>query len=174
MPLLTPFPQFMGWTDYSPVLPKMYYDVYTPEQQLKALMKEYDRLTHYLEVILKISSDNDNVLLEMINQLQEELTTVYDFTQKIYDEFENIYKEVDRNAMIYDPTQGEWVQSIIAQRNMYRELAVFGLREKQLENISVDRLSKFTVDEVSAVGNYIILGNRIPRATDPDTGLNYR
>ena len=170
---ITPFPFYNGWRDYTPALPKIYWDVDSAEQRLKLLMKEYDRIKNYLDCIIEIAQANDIFLDNKIDELADELRTVYDFVQRIYEEFEEIYKGLDQGKLIYDPTQGEYVKSIIAQRNMYRELAVFGLREVQLENIPVEELAKYTVDQVSATGNYTILGDTVPRATDPETGLPY-
>lgn len=43
--------------------------------------------------------------------------------------------------VIYDPTQGTYVDSKTAMRNMYRELAVFGARVNQVATKTVDDLA---------------------------------
>lgn len=82
--------------------------------------------------------------------------------------------DLDITDDVYDVTQGRYVASTAAMRNMYRELAVFGARVAQIEDITVGELATHTTDEVSAVGNLTIFNDATPRVTDPATGLPYK
>lgn len=45
------FPIYSGWTQYSPVIPKLYWDVYSAEQRIKQLCLSYDKVEHYLDYV---------------------------------------------------------------------------------------------------------------------------
>lgn len=45
------FPIYSGWTQYTPVIPKFYWDVYSAEQRLKQLCMNFDKVEHYLDYI---------------------------------------------------------------------------------------------------------------------------
>lgn len=62
---LTPFGTFMGAT---PVLPSMYWDVYSAEQRWKAIGKLLKKLCEYVEYM----GDEINVDRDTINQLLED------------------------------------------------------------------------------------------------------
>jgi hypothetical protein len=62
---LTPFGTFMGAT---PVLPSMYWDVYSAEQRWKAIAKLLKKLCDYVEYM----GDEVNVDRDTINQLLED------------------------------------------------------------------------------------------------------
>ena len=44
-------PIFTAWTQYTPVIPKQYWDVYSAEERIKWLCIEYDRVRNYLDTL---------------------------------------------------------------------------------------------------------------------------
>lgn len=48
------FPIYSGWTQYTPVIPKMYWDVYSAEQRMKQLCLNFDKVEHYLDYIANL------------------------------------------------------------------------------------------------------------------------
>lgn len=58
-------------TQYTPVIPKLYWDVYSAEQRMKWLCKEWDRIEHYLLDICNQTNQNTNDIEELRNQFQE-------------------------------------------------------------------------------------------------------
>lgn len=81
---LTPFGTFMGAT---PVLPSMYWDVYSAEQRWKAIGKLLKKLCEYVEYM----GDEINVDRDAINALQEQFQK---FIDGEYDEYyENVIAE---------------------------------------------------------------------------------
>ena len=42
-------PNYSGWTEYTPVIPKMYWDVYSAEQRMKMLCVSNDKIVHFLD-----------------------------------------------------------------------------------------------------------------------------
>lgn len=162
-------PLFSQWTAYTPVIPKFYWDVYSLEERFKYLCKEYDRITKYLDTVIDSINGNDEELQEQIDALQTQVDSI----QKTLDDVVTAIGDVVVSLPVYDVTQGKYVESQTANRNMYRELAVFGARVNQIADITVDELANHTVDEVSAVGNLTIFGDSTPRVTNPDTGEPY-
>ena len=43
------FPIYSGWTQYTPVIPKLYWDVYSAEQRMKQICMGFDKIEHYLD-----------------------------------------------------------------------------------------------------------------------------
>ena len=71
-------PPIHHWTDYTPVIPKLYWDVYSQEERLKKLCIEYDRLCAYA-----------NYLAEHINDALDEVKKYIDEIETIKTELEN-------------------------------------------------------------------------------------
>lgn len=71
------FPAYSGWTQYTPVIPKFYWDVYSAEQRLKQLCLNFDKVENYLDYIhdelnswgVEFSEDLDEQLTEMWNEI---------------------------------------------------------------------------------------------------------
>lgn len=61
LPLLT-IPNFWGWTSYTPVIPKLYWDVYSQEERIKRICMDFDKMTHYSSMLAEeINKTNDNL-----------------------------------------------------------------------------------------------------------------
>lgn len=167
--MISYFPPIRGWMDYTPVIPKFYWDVHSAEEGVKNLSREVDKILHYLDIIQRIVNANDSYLQSEIDSIFNTLTSIQEQIEYLNDAIGSITDDLPT----YDVTQGKYVDSREAMRNLYRELAVFGLRETQIEDWTVEQLAQYKVDELSAIGNYSILGNSEPRITDPSTGLDY-
>lgn len=63
-----PIPQFPWLTQYTPVIPKLYWDVYSQEERIKWICKEWDRIIHYLKDIC-IQTNNNTVKIEELQEL---------------------------------------------------------------------------------------------------------
>ena len=57
MEMPTNIPPFWGWTRYTPVIPKMYWDVYSQEERIKRLCRDHDKLAHYASYLGTMSID---------------------------------------------------------------------------------------------------------------------
>lgn len=58
-------------TQYTPVVPKLYWDVYSAEQRMKWLCVEWDRIEHYLLDICKQTNRNIEDITELQKQFEE-------------------------------------------------------------------------------------------------------
>lgn len=71
------FPIYSGWTQYTPVIPKLYWNVYSAEQRLKQLCLSFDKVEHYLDY-----------MADMMNQWN------IDFTEELENELADMWKQV--------------------------------------------------------------------------------
>lgn len=164
-----PLPLYSMWP-YTPVIPAFYWNAKSTEEIIKRLACENAHLIAYLDYITnKINTtlqDYDN----RITQLQK---TVDTYT-KIVEELQNTLEDIGDSTLMYDVTQGKYVDSKTATRNLYRELSVFGARVSQAAEKTVDEMTDHRVIEASAIGNTTIFNNPAPRVTDKTTGNAYQ
>lgn len=167
--MIYPFPLFAAFTAYTPVIPKFYWDVYSSEERIKRLCLEYDRITHYLNEMVDTYNAQLEEMREIINEQNNKLA---EYDAAIID-LQDMISEVGDKQLMYDPTQGKYVSSKEATRNIYRELAVYGARVAQTDTLTVEQMADHRTDEISAVGNLTIYNDDVPRVTDKATGLPY-
>ena len=163
-----PLPLYSVWP-YTPAIPAFYWNAKSTEEIIKYLACEYDHITSYFDqltaAINTMSADIKTFETNVENRIramEKTLTTLLDNLEHVGDKM-----------VIYDPTQGAYVDSKIAMRNMYRELAVFGARVNQAATKTVGDMAKHRTDETAAVGNLTIFNDPTPRVTDPQTGNPY-
>lgn len=163
-----PLPFYSVWP-YTPTIPAFYWNAKSTEEIIKHLACNYDHITAYFDTLTKainaINEDMDTFKQNVENRvsaMEQSLATLMDNLENVGDKM-----------IIYDPTQGTYVDSKIAMRNMYRELAVFGARVNQVATKTVDDMAKHRTDETAAIGNLTIFNDPTPRVTDPQTGNPY-
>ena len=105
------FPIYSGWTRYTPVIPKLYWDVYSAEQRLKQLCLSFDKVEHYLDYVAK-----------MMNEWNIE------FSDEIKAEFEHMWYEINNGlenaAKEWIANNLEWVFTTVAKQ------VYFGINEQ--------------------------------------------
>lgn len=105
---LTPFGTFMGAT---PVLPSMYWDVYSAEQRWKAICKLLKKLCEYVEYMgdeVNIDRNTINKLLADFEKFKE--SGFFDYyaaqlEQWIHDNFGEVMKSVLNNGVFFELTE---------------------------------------------------------------------
>ena len=65
---ITSFPTYPWLTQYTPVIPKLYWDVYSQEERIKWICKEWDRIIHYLKDICN-QTNNNTIDIEALQTL---------------------------------------------------------------------------------------------------------
>lgn len=78
MELSTNIPPFWGWTRYTPVIPKMYWDVYSQEERIKRLCRDHDKLAHYASYLAELLGKNNEDIQELRDYVNEFLTSGFD------------------------------------------------------------------------------------------------
>ena len=81
------FPIYSGWTQYTPVIPKIYWDVYSQEQRIKNLCLSFDKVEHYLDYV---AEEMNAWNIEFSEEIEQEFA---DMWQAIHDEYEEQLNE---------------------------------------------------------------------------------
>ena len=81
------FPIYSGWTQYTPVIPKLYWDVYSAEQRMKQLCRNFDKVEHYLDYVAELMNEWN---IEFSEELNAELTKMW---QEVHDGYEEALSE---------------------------------------------------------------------------------
>lgn len=71
------FPIYSGWNQYTPVIPKMYWDAYSIEQIIKELCCNFDKCQHYLDYVAALMNqwgiDFDEEMEKQFTEMWEEI-----------------------------------------------------------------------------------------------------
>lgn len=68
------FPIYSGWTKFTPVIPKMYWDAYSQEQIIKELCKNFCKVEEYLDYIANLMNEWN---LEFSEDMEEEFRKIW-------------------------------------------------------------------------------------------------
>lgn len=113
-------PPYWGWTTYTPVIPKFYWDVYSQEQRIKHLCEEYDRLAHYA-----------SMLSEEINAIEavtpEELQAVVDYFNAQLASLKKLIEQLEAGTLQWDVQRGDYRDTVEAQRDMFNDVTVHSM-----------------------------------------------
>lgn len=133
-------PPFWGWTAYTPVIPKLYFDVYSQEERIKRLCIEYDKLTHYAstiaEAVNKIQEDVTKQLKEQNKAIAEQLASQ---NELVNNELANMkayidlkFQEIAEGMEVYDVTTGTYRPSKQSMRRLAQALSYDNKGDEQL------------------------------------------
>jgi len=78
--ILTKVPPYNAFTDFTPTLPKLYWDVYSQEERIKAICLAIDKIIKYADLL----GDELNLNTEELLELKDEFE---DFVDGAYDEY---------------------------------------------------------------------------------------
>lgn len=85
------FPIYSGWTQYTPVIPKLYWDVYSAEQRMKQLCLNFDKVEHYLDYIAALMNEWN-----------------IDFSEEMEAEFAEIWSEINNG---FEDAANKWIKN---------------------------------------------------------------
>lgn len=142
-------------------VPFTYRDGLTTLQLIECLRHNLDALQTYVDEVKEwVKSESDKTDAE-ISETNEHLASVDVQLEDIISKLGKL--EITND--VYDVTQGRYVDSVDAMRNVYRELAVFGARVNQMAQLSVPMAAAHTCLEFAVLGNKTIFHNDEPRIT---------
>lgn len=165
---MLPLPLYSVWP-YTPAIPAFYWNAKSADEIIKHMSCEYDRITAYFDELTTAINTMSADIKTFESRVNEHVSAMEKTLATLLGNLEHVGDKM----VIYDPTQGAYVDSKIAMRNMYRELAVFGARVNQIATKTVDDMAKHRTDETAAIGNLTIFNNPTPRVTDSQTGNPY-
>lgn len=119
MAVYNPFPHYMGFTVSPPVIPKLYFDVYSEEQRIKALCSEYQKLMLFTDslvdtvneqyiIIEEMKKSFKQVITEIIKTDDEVRKVITDAVQEYVDGITHgtTYDELAEHGFLYPPQIG--------------------------------------------------------------------
>lgn len=149
-------------------VPFTYRDGLTTLQLIECLRHNLDALQTYVDKVKEwVRSESDKTDVE-ISEINEHLASVDVQLEELISKLGKL--EITND--IYDVTQGRYVDSVDAMRNMYRELAVFGARVNQMAQLSTPMAAAHTCLEFAVLGNKTIFHNDEPRITPRDVHVD--
>lgn len=66
-----PFPRYVEFTDFTPVIPELYWNVYSSEERIRALCLEWVKLTAYVDDMAETVNDQYAIIQDMQERLPE-------------------------------------------------------------------------------------------------------
>ena len=111
MAIIYPFPPYSGYTWNTPIVPKLYWDVYSQEQRIKALCMEYakliaynsdlaDTLNSYIEIVNTLQEQIPELVNEDVKQEIQELVTSGEFAEMVQEAIDKIAADIDAEVTV--------------------------------------------------------------------------
>lgn len=134
-------PSYPMFVPSPPVIPKLYYDVYSQEERIKRICCEIEKLTQYSNLLSSAVNDIEDDVNE---SLQETLDTVNKRLKELEDELIKIINQVVGSSFDWDVTSGSLQPTIAAHRLLYRWVSVHAMTVEELnaKNMTVSELSE--------------------------------
>lgn len=146
---------------FTTVQPFSYRDTLTVLGYVQEVASHIDELREQLDNLAKDESADVEAIDRILAQIKAWQASVDgaldDLTAKV-DRYEN-------SALTYDPTTGRYEDSKNTNRDLYRELAVFGARVDQMATVSAAQAADHDCITWAVLGNREIFGDEKPRVT---------
>lgn len=146
---------------FTTVQPFSYRDTLTVLGYVQEVAEHLDQLRESVDDLAK----DENADVDAINKI---LTQIAAWQTSVDAALDDLAKKVDQyqtSALTYNPTTGRYEDSKHTDRDMYRELAVFGARVDQMATKTAAEAAQHDCITWAIVGNHDIFGNKEPRVT---------
>lgn len=146
---------------FTTVQPFSYRDTLTVLGYVQEIAGHIDELREQLDNLAK----DENADVDAINGILEEVAKWRSSVDTALDDIERRLDRYQASALTYNPTTGRYEDSKNTDRDMYRELAVFGARVGQMATLTCAQAAEHSNLEFAVIGNKTIFGNDNPRIT---------
>lgn len=151
---------------FTTVQPFSYRDTLTVLGYVQEIAAHIDELREQLDNLAK----DENADVEAINGVLEDIARWRSSVDAALDDIERKLDRYQASALAYNPTTGRDEDSRSANRDMYRELAVFGARVGQMASLTCAQAAEHSNLEFAVIGNKTIFGDDDPRITPRRSG----
>lgn len=110
---------FGAFTSFTPVVPEVFWNVYSSEQRYKYLCEWLQALTDYVETVVVEVND----LAEKVDALENSYKTDIPALDKRVSDLEYAFDTLVTSMLVYDPTKGKYTASKDQSRRMIQILA---------------------------------------------------
>lgn len=146
---------------FTTVQPFSYRDTLTVLGYVQEVAEHVDELREQLDNLAK----DEDADVEAINGILEGIAKWRSSVDVALDGIEKKLDQYQASAIVYDPTTGRYEDSKNANRDIYRELAVFGARVDQMATMTAKQAADHDCITWAVLGNREIFGNEEPRVT---------
>lgn len=132
-----------GWTGYTPVIPKLYWDVYSQEERIKRLCMGVDRMEKYCDYV----ADTVNSVVDGVDEaLEKSLEDTRKELAEFKTEIMNLILQLQMGELQWDCQTGWYADTVDAQRDMFNDLSVHAITVEKLNKLDM------TVDSLAECG----------------------
>lgn len=144
---------------FATVQPFSYRDTLTVLGYVQEVAEHLDQLREQLDNL----ADDENADIEAINKVLSEIAAWQSSIDAALDDLAKKVDQYQTSALTYNPTTGQYEDSKNTDRDMYRELAVFGARVDQMATMTATEAAEHDCITWAVLGNHDIFGNKEPR-----------
>lgn len=144
---------------FTTVQPFSYRDTLTVLGYVQEVAEHLDQLREQLDNLAK----DENADVDAINKTLAQIATWQTSVNTTLDDLTAKVDQYQSSALTYNPTTGQYEDSKNTDRDMYRELAVFGARVDQMATMTTAQAAQHDCITWAVVGNREIFGNEEPR-----------
>ena len=146
---------------FTTVQPFSYRDTLTVLGYVQEVADHLDELREQLDNLAK----DENADVEAIKQLIAGFNGQFEHINETLDDLGKQVGQYEDSALTYNPTRGKYEDSKNTNRDIYRELAVFGARVNQMATVTTAQAAEHDCITWAVLGNREIFGNPDPRVT---------
>lgn len=146
---------------FTTVQPFSYRDTLTVLGYVQEVAAHIDELREQLDNLAK----DETADIETINGILDGIAQWRSSVDAALDDLEKRLDRYQASTLTYNPTTGRYEDSKNTDRDMYRELAVFGARVDQMATMTASEAADHDCITWAILGNREIFGNEKPRVT---------
>lgn len=146
---------------FTTVQPFSYRDTLTVLGYIQEVASHIDELREQLDNLAK----DEDADMEAVNGVLKEISAWRSSIDVALDDLEKKLDGYQDSALTYNPTTGRYEDSKNTDRDMYRELAVFGARVDQMATLTCAQAADHDCITWAVLGNREIFGDDEPRVT---------
>jgi ABC-type transporter Mla subunit MlaD len=146
---------------FTTVQPFSYRDTLTVLGYVQEVADHLDELRESVDDLAK----DENADVDAINKTLAQIATWQASVNATLDDLEKQVGQYEDSALTYNPTRGKYEDSKDTNRDIYRELAVFGARVDQMATMTTAQAAQHDCITWAVLGNKDIFGDPDPRVT---------
>jgi uncharacterized coiled-coil protein SlyX len=146
---------------FTTVQPFSYRDTLTVLGYVQEVAEHLDQLREQVDNL----AEDENADIDAINETLAQIKTWQDAVDATLDDLTEKVDQYQTSSLAYNATTGRYEDSKNTDRDMYRELAVFGARVNQMATMTAAQAAQHDCITWAVVGNHDIFGNKEPRVT---------
>lgn len=146
---------------FTTVQPFSYRDTLTVLGYVQEIASHLDELREQLDNLAK----DENLDVDTINKTLGQIAVWQTSVNTALDDLAGKVGQYEHSALTYNPTTGRLEDSKNTNRDIYRELAVYGARVDQMATMTTTQAAQHDCITWAVLGNHDIFGNTEPRVT---------